>query len=588
MGASRSSDKGPVTAGMAPAFKEETDRSLSPPAAGLRAQPGPVRSQDTRSSSTHRSRRSRKASSVPLRYAVASAAGLDAHGQPKVNQDAYSLQLRFMGIGNIHLMLVADGHGAAGHDVAQAVVDKFPRYLEHHARESGLYDMLAKPQSIRSRRRVGEVHELVARAARGACLDLDQEIAHSTQIDDSISGSTLIALLITSRTAFVVNVGDSRCVLGHVLGNDGGEDEEEDDAKSCTSVGDCYSFAPAPAGPPSRLSSRSRGIAPAPAPLHAMQPPQAFRVVPRPLSFSHVPTLPSERARIERMGGMVQPIIRPDGSVAGPQRVWAVGAELPAPGLAVSRTLGDRFAKGAGVIAAPSVSRFALLPSRDACIVLASDGVWDVLSDQRVMEIVHSAGEDACQAAADVCYAARDVWVAKSRGRRRRVDDITAFAVLLWPGKSREELLSLDRFSPSFPAAESRREEDKASVGAATAESPKGVPTRVARGLSGERHSHCDQFDCSCDAHAAQCPHRSKSAKAVCGSAPATRRSAEEDGGSPIRSSPELLGVSARGTRSKSWRSRLSVIRALARAIGRSPAAPTAPASSTPAAVEAC
>lgn len=579
-GAARSSGAGPTEARTAPGFKQKTDRAESPPTAASRPRRGPIRSQGSRTSTVRRSHPSRKGASVPLRYAVASAAGLDAHGQPKVNQDAYSLRLRFMGIGTVHLMLVADGHGAAGHHVAQAVVDGFPRHLEHHARATGLVTMLGEFGSNCSRRRVDALHETVARAARGACLDLDQEIANSTQIDDAVSGSTLIALLIVNRTAFVVNVGDSRCVLGHVIQSR--EDVGEDEDKSCSSAADCCSFAPAPAGPPSRLSSFSNGIAPAPAPLH-LQEKTPMTVGARPLSFPHVPTLPSERARIERMGGVVQPIIRPDGSTAGPQRVWAVEAEYPAPGLAVSRTLGDRFAKGAGVIAAPSVSRFALLPSRDVCIVLASDGVWDVLHDQRVMQIARNAGEDACKAAADICYAARDVWVAKGRGRRRRIDDITAFAVLLWPGKSPKELLSLDKVPASLAAKDAKMEEQEA-VTASEHASPKGVSPRVARGLIGRSHPHNEQCSLAYDACDVGYGPRSKSAHALPKSSRGNERVSKDRGS---RSVDPALEAGASGAQPKAWRSPFSVMRALARAVGRTPVTPTAPLSSTPA-VEAC
>ncbi|CAN1220602.1 Probable protein phosphatase 2C 1 [Linum perenne] len=69
-------------------------------------------------------------------------------------------------------------------------------------------------------------------------------------------------------------------------------------------------------------------------------------------------------------------------------RVW-----LPfddAPGLAMARAFGDFCLKEYGVISIPEFSH-RMLTDRDQFIVLASDGVWDVLSNEEVVEIVSSA-----------------------------------------------------------------------------------------------------------------------------------------------------------------------------------------------------
>lgn len=48
--------------------------------------------------------------------------------------------------------------------------------------------------------------------------------------------------------------------------------------------------------------------------------------------------------------------------------------------LAVTRAFGDHGLKKEGVIANPYINKHVLKPF-DKCVVIASDGVWDVLED---------------------------------------------------------------------------------------------------------------------------------------------------------------------------------------------------------------
>ncbi len=82
------------------------------------------------------------------------------------------------------------------------------------------------------------------------------------------------------------------------------------------------------------------------------------------LSVDHKPNLREERMRIEDAGGVVV--------WAG---TWRVGGVL-----AVSRAFGDRPLKRY-VIPTPHVNLEELTP-QDEALILATDGVWDVLSNQ--------------------------------------------------------------------------------------------------------------------------------------------------------------------------------------------------------------
>jgi len=89
------------------------------------------------------------------------------------------------------------------------------------------------------------------------------------------------------------------------------------------------------------------------------------------LSIDHKPGLQSEKDRICRIGGMVQ-------QISGAWRVNGV--------LAVSRAFGD-YALKPYVSSTPYISE-TVLTSEHLFLVLACDGLWDVLSDEQVVTIV--------------------------------------------------------------------------------------------------------------------------------------------------------------------------------------------------------
>jgi len=107
------------------------------------------------------------------------------------------------------------------------------------------------------------------------------------------------------------------------------------------------------------------------------------------LSEDHKPNRPDERQRIEDRGGVV--------IWAG---TWRVGGVL-----AVSRAFGDRMLKEY-VVADPDV-RHESLSAGDLGLVLATDGVWDVITNEQALEIVGGAGDskEAARKLAEEAYA---------------------------------------------------------------------------------------------------------------------------------------------------------------------------------------
>ena len=104
-----------------------------------------------------------------------------------------------------------------------------------------------------------------------------------------------------------------------------------------------------------------------------------------PLSRDHKPSVQDEAERIKNCKGKIHPYIDEDGKYVGPDRVWNEEEELP--GLAMSRSFGDEIAKKIGVYSEPEVKIFPYNEG-DKFIVIASDGLWEYVSNKEVIDIV--------------------------------------------------------------------------------------------------------------------------------------------------------------------------------------------------------
>lgn len=79
------------------------------------------------------------------------------------------------------------------------------------------------------------------------------------------------------------------------------------------------------------------------------------------------------------MKGRIQAFSDSNGNPVGPPRVWLPQDDIP--GLAMSRSLGDRMAHSVGVSCEPEISSL-MLSEEDKILILASDGVWEFLSNK--------------------------------------------------------------------------------------------------------------------------------------------------------------------------------------------------------------
>jgi len=133
----------------------------------------------------------------------------------------------------------------------------------------------------------------------------------------------------------------------------------------------------------------------------------------------HKPQDPDERRRIVGNGGEV---VRIHDDM--PHRVFVRG--MNAPGLAMSRALGDLLAHSVGVSHVPSVTRFAMEAGQ--MLLLCSDGVWEFIKNAEAVKMAFPLGPArAFEAAAALAAESRSRWL-KEEGAV--TDDITA--VVLW------------------------------------------------------------------------------------------------------------------------------------------------------------
>lgn len=134
----------------------------------------------------------------------------------------------------------------------------------------------------------------------------------------------------------------------------------------------------------------------------------------QPLTRDHKPSLRSERERIHKCGGHVTQAFFPGVGYAGPPRVCGQ--------LCVSRAIGDTSLKSSGVTPEPEVTKHKVTAS-DKLVVLASDGCWDHISNDRAAEIALQ-HPDPTRASQAIVQAARQCWQ-RDPTSRGYIDDIT-------------------------------------------------------------------------------------------------------------------------------------------------------------------
>ncbi|XP_021723591.1 protein phosphatase 2C and cyclic nucleotide-binding/kinase domain-containing protein-like [Chenopodium quinoa] len=290
-----------------------------------------------------------------LRYSFLSQRGYYPDALDKANQDSFCIHTPFGTDPNDHFFGVFDGHGEFGAECSQFVKRKLCENL------------------LRSSR----FHVDPVEACHAAFLTTNSQL-HADSIDDSMSGTTAITVLVRGRTIYVANAGDSRAVVAQRRGKD----------------------------------------------LVAVD-----------LSIDQTPFRNDELERVKLSGARVltldqiEGLKNPDVQSWGteedddgdPPRLWVQNGMYP--GTAFTRSLGDSIAETIGVVANPEIVVMELSPDYPF-FVLASDGVFEFLSSQTVVDMValHKDPRDACAAIVAESYR---LWLQFET----RTDDITIIVV---------------------------------------------------------------------------------------------------------------------------------------------------------------
>ncbi|KAK4368541.1 hypothetical protein RND71_012333 [Anisodus tanguticus] len=297
-------------------------------------------------------------------------------GRKGINQDAMVVWEDFMAE-DVTFCGVFDGHGPHGHLVARKVRDALPLKLvsilqsfDSKRNGSTANCCSGNPKlDVMEPDKDGGMEDKVDYLWREAFLKsykaMDKELRSHPNLDCFCSGSTAITLVKQGSNLFMGYIGDSRAIMASKDSNDS---------------------------------------------MVAVQ-----------LTVDLKPDLPKEAERIKQCKGRVF-ALQDEPEV---QRVW-----LPfddAPGLAMARAFGDFCLKDYGVISVPEFSHL-VLTDRDKFIVLASDGVWDVLTNEEVVEIVSSAPTRASAARILVDSAARE-W--KTKYPTSKMDDCAVVCLFL-------------------------------------------------------------------------------------------------------------------------------------------------------------
>ena len=144
------------------------------------------------------------------------------------------------------------------------------------------------------------------------------------------------------------------------------------------------------------------------------------------LSRDHKPTEEDEAKRVIEYDGEIEKIEDDDGNWTGPLRVWVKGSD--GPGLAMTRSFGDEVGASVGVFSVPEVSEYKI-KEEDKAIILASDGLWEYMTNEEVANIVKKLFP-----LNDPDFIVNDLYkesLIKWRIRDQGIDDITIICILL-------------------------------------------------------------------------------------------------------------------------------------------------------------
>ncbi len=312
--------------------------------------------------------------------------GLNRPDEPlKINQDNL-FKVKFGDI-NFSYYGVCDGHGPNGQYVSEYIKSNLPIIVYSQLKNKIIQSSKEKKKNqniitnnnnnnndsntnINTNINEFDISSVAKELFRESFSYMEMKLLNNESIETELSGTTCISVLFCTDKIITANVGDSRAIKGKCL-----EDNKWE-----------YEL----------------------------------------LSRDHKPSEKDEAERIYNSNGEVHPFKDEEGNFVGPDRVWILNKDLP--GLAMSRSFGDQMASKAGVVSVPEVKIFPY-KKEDKFVVIASDGLWEYVSNEEVLEIVsYYLGMNDCDGAVSKLYEiSRDRWTQYDE----YIDDITIIVIFL-------------------------------------------------------------------------------------------------------------------------------------------------------------
>ena len=254
--------------------------------------------------------------------------GKGISGNTKTNQDTFIIKTNINTIKDFNIFGVLDGHGPDGHYVSEFVSNYIPSQIINNPE----IKKLSSTEKIYKKLKDQNCKIII-----DAFTSADSKLKNF-KFDALESGCTCCLVIHIGTHILCANTGDSRAIVVYDQSNN----------------------------------------------INGIKSDNLEYLGTTPLSIDYKPDLPEEKQRIIMSGGDVEKLKDEDGEGIGPYRVWAKGKDYP--GLAISRSIGDLKAKKLGVTSEPGIMEYDLNISTKY-IIICSDGVWEFLNNETVMNI---------------------------------------------------------------------------------------------------------------------------------------------------------------------------------------------------------
>ncbi|KAI3437721.1 hypothetical protein D9Q98_000169 [Chlorella vulgaris] len=225
--------------------------------------------------------------------------------------------------------VVMERFGGQQHQLFAGVFDGHGPY----GRNAAKFASTRLPQLLAAKLATARSERKRLAALRSAFLEVNASMREeqAAGFDASLSGTTACCALLVGRRVLVASSGDSRCLV-------------------------------------------------------ARRDPSTGELEVLPLTWDAKPSQPDEHSRIVQSGGVVKQLLDEQGHRVGAYRVFRRGDDV-LPGLAMSRSLGDLYAHSVGVSAEPILNTYTL-GERDLFLILATDGLWDIMDNEEAADFV--------------------------------------------------------------------------------------------------------------------------------------------------------------------------------------------------------